>query len=86
MVKKIPEFSFQPDIPGAGIFVPELPLIIPSPRESPSRASFHLSVVKTTGARFSVSMISAVNAQEYLRFMTIEDRHNSEIFIDLSIF
>ena len=39
-------------------------------------------VVKTTGARFSVSMISAVNARGYLRFMTINGRLNSEIFID----
>lgn len=39
-------------------------------------------VIETTGARFSVSMISAVNARGYLRFMAINGRLNSEIFID----
>lgn len=39
-------------------------------------------VVKTTGARFSVSMISAVNARGYLRFMAINGRLNAGIFID----
>ncbi len=32
-------------------------------------------VVKTTGARFSVNMISAVNARGYLRFMAISGRN-----------
>ena len=39
-------------------------------------------VVQTTGARFSVSMISAINARGYLRFMVINGRLNAELFID----
>jgi transposase len=39
-------------------------------------------IVKTTGARFSVSMISAINKKGYLRFMAINGRLNADIFID----
>jgi len=39
-------------------------------------------VVKTTGARFSVGMISAINQKGYLRFMAINGRLNADIFID----
>ncbi len=39
-------------------------------------------VIETTGARFSVNMISAVSAQGQLRFMTINGRMNGERFIE----
>jgi len=39
-------------------------------------------IVETTGARFSVSMISAVTFKGAMRFMTINGRLNAEIFID----
>jgi len=37
--------------------------------------------VKTTGARFSMNLISAVSAQGAMRFMTVEGRMNSDNFI-----
>lgn len=39
-------------------------------------------VVKTTGARFSVNMISAISPRGLLRFMTIDGRFNAKIFIE----
>lgn len=39
-------------------------------------------VVKTTGARFSVNMISAISPRGKLRFMTIEGRFNAGKFIE----
>ncbi len=39
-------------------------------------------VVKTTGARFSVNMISAISPRGKLRFMTIDSRLNAAIFIE----
>ena len=39
-------------------------------------------VVKTTGARFSVNMISAISPRGKLRFMTIDGRLNAAIFIE----
>ncbi len=39
-------------------------------------------VIETTGARFSVNMISAVNARGLMRFMTINGRLNSDKFIE----
>ena len=39
-------------------------------------------VVKTTGARFSVNMISAISPRGLLRFMTIDGRFNATIFIE----
>ena len=39
-------------------------------------------VVKTTGARFSVNMISAISPRGLLRFMTIDGRFNAARFID----
>jgi transposase len=39
-------------------------------------------VVETTGARFSVNMISAVSAQGQLRFMTFNGKMNAEKFIE----
>ena len=39
-------------------------------------------VVKTTGARFSVNMISAISPRGKLRFMTIDGRFNAAKFID----
>jgi transposase len=39
-------------------------------------------VVKTTGARFSVNMISAINPRGVLRFMTIDGRLNADKFIE----
>ena len=39
-------------------------------------------VVKTTGARFSVNMISAISPRGLLRFMTIDGRFNASIFIE----
>jgi len=39
-------------------------------------------VVKATGARFSVNMLSAVNAQGGFRFMTVEGRVNAGVFRD----
>jgi transposase len=39
-------------------------------------------VVKTTGARFSVNMISAISPRGRLRFMTIDARLNTDKFID----
>ena len=37
-------------------------------------------VVKATGARFSLNMISAVNALGHFRFMTVEGRVNATVF------
>jgi transposase len=37
-------------------------------------------VVKATGARFSLNMLSAVNAQGHFRFMTVEGRVNGTVF------
>jgi transposase len=37
-------------------------------------------VVKATGARFSVNMLSAVNAQGSFHFMTVEGRVNASVF------
>jgi hypothetical protein len=42
----------------------------------------HTPVVKTTGARFSVNMISAINPRGKLRFMTIDGRFNAAKFIE----
>jgi len=39
-------------------------------------------VVETTGARFSINMVSAVSAQGQMRFMTFEGRMNGERFIE----
>lgn len=39
-------------------------------------------VVETTGARFSINMVSAVSAQGLLRFMTFEGRMNADRFIE----
>jgi transposase len=39
-------------------------------------------VVKATGARFSLNMISAVNALGHFRFMTVEGRINAGVFKD----
>ena len=39
-------------------------------------------VVKATGARFSLNMLSAVNAQGHFRFMTVEGRVNGSVFKD----
>ncbi len=39
-------------------------------------------VVKTSGARFGINMISAVSPKGHLRFMTFEGRMNSEKFIE----
>jgi transposase len=39
-------------------------------------------VVKTTGARFSVNMISAISPRGKLRFMTIDGRFNADKFIE----
>lgn len=37
-------------------------------------------VVKATGARYGLNMLSAVSAQGHFRFMTIEGRVNAEVF------
>jgi transposase len=42
----------------------------------------HTPVVKTTGARYRVNMISAVSAQGALKFVLTEGNVNSEVFID----
>jgi transposase len=42
----------------------------------------HTPVVKTTGARYRVNMISAVSAERALKFMLTEGNVNSEVFID----
>ena len=39
-------------------------------------------VVSSTGARFSVNLVSAVSAQGALRFMLVEGRFNAAVFID----
>ncbi|MDY6845380.1 MAG: IS630 family transposase [Thermodesulfobacteriota bacterium] len=39
-------------------------------------------VVESTGARFSVNMLSAISARGHLRFMTINGRLNSDRFIE----
>lgn len=39
-------------------------------------------VVKATGARFSLNMLSAVNALGHFRFMTVEGRINAGVFRD----
>lgn len=39
-------------------------------------------VVKTTGARFSVNMISAISPRGLLRFMTIDGRFNATTFME----
>lgn len=54
--------------------------------DGPSGATWALSgktpVVESTGARFSVNMISAVSASGQLRFMTIDGRMNADRFIE----
>jgi len=42
----------------------------------------HTPVVKTTGARYRVNMISAVSTQGALKFMLTEGNVDSEVFID----
>jgi len=42
----------------------------------------HTPVVKTTGARYRVNMISAVSAERALKFVLTEGNVNSEVFID----
>lgn len=37
-------------------------------------------VVKATGARYGLNMLSAVSAQGHFRFMTVEGRVNAEVF------
>lgn len=39
-------------------------------------------IVKATGARFSLNMLSAVNAMGHFRFMTVEGRVNATVFRD----
>lgn len=39
-------------------------------------------VVKTTGARFSLNMVSAIAAQGLLRFMVVEGRIDAGVFVD----
>ena len=39
-------------------------------------------IVESTGARFSVNMLSAINARGHMRFMTINGRLNSDRFIE----
>lgn len=39
-------------------------------------------VIRTTGARFSLNMISAINAQGKLRFMTVKGKVNAGVFCD----
>lgn len=39
-------------------------------------------VVKATGARFSMNMLSAVNALGHFRFMTVEGRINAGVFME----
>jgi transposase len=39
-------------------------------------------IVKATGARFSLNMISAVNAMGHFRFMTVEENVNATVFRD----
>jgi transposase len=39
-------------------------------------------IVKATGARFSLNMLSAVNALGHFRFMTVEGRVNATVFRD----
>ncbi len=38
--------------------------------------------VETTGARFSINMVSAVSAKSLLRFMTFDGRMNADRFIE----
>jgi len=62
--------------------------------ESGIRSDYHLGttwapigktpVVKVTGARFSLNMISAVNALGHFRFMTVEGRVNAMVFREFS--
>ena len=39
-------------------------------------------IIKTTGARFSINLISAISAKGYMRFMTINGTMNSSVFIE----
>ena len=39
-------------------------------------------IVMTTGARFSLNMISAISPRGHLRFMVTKDRVNADVFID----
>jgi len=39
-------------------------------------------VIRTTGARFSLNMISAISAQGKMRFMTVKGRVNAGVFCD----
>jgi transposase len=39
-------------------------------------------IISTTGARFSLNLISAVSRQGAFRFMTVKGRVNAEVFID----
>ena len=39
-------------------------------------------IIKTTGARFSINLISAISAQGFMRFMTINGTMNSRVFIE----
>ena len=41
-----------------------------------------MPIIETTGARFSVNMVSAISAQGLLRFMTFEGRMNADRFIE----
>jgi len=60
--------------------------------ESSIRSDFHSGttwalkgktpIIKTTGARFSINMISAVSAKGHMRFMIIDGHMNSERFIE----
>ena len=60
--------------------------------ESGIRSDFHSGttwalkgktpVLRTTGARFSINMISAISAKGHMRFMITSGRMNSELFIE----
>lgn len=39
-------------------------------------------IVKVTGSRFSLNMLSAVNAQGHFRFMTVEGGVNGSVFVE----
>ncbi|MBL1276362.1 MAG: transposase [Ectothiorhodospiraceae bacterium] len=41
-----------------------------------------MPVIETTGARFSIQMVSAVSAKGSFQFMTFEGRMNGERFIE----
>lgn len=82
-IKEYPKIAARAKREGALVFFAD---------ESGIRSDYHAGttwapigktpVVKATGARFSLNMLSAVNALGHFRFMTVEGRVNATVFRD----